>query len=144
MSFQESTQAKSDMQQKAGMVSADSETRAAELKAKAHTSNSKESISAYFTIAAAGFGLISDGYQNNLMTMANVIFKQLYPKEYTASVSTRVSNALLVGKFLLSRSWRYTASYFHLRSQALFSDRYLSGWFAIALEERSLWYRLLF
>ncbi|KAI0051717.1 MFS Git1p-like glycerophosphoinositol permease [Auriscalpium vulgare] len=54
-------------------------------------------MSAYFTIAAAACGLISDGYQNNIMTMSNVVFKHLYPHEYTASVSTRVSNALLVG-----------------------------------------------
>ncbi|KAH9985399.1 MFS Git1p-related glycerophosphoinositol permease [Russula compacta] len=60
----------------------------------------KERISAYFTIAAAAFGLISDGYQNNLMTMTNVVFKTLYPKAYTASVSTRVSNALLVGAII--------------------------------------------
>jgi len=60
----------------------------------------RESLSAYFTIAAAAFGLISDGYQNNLMTMSNVVFKTLYPKEYTASVSTRVSNALLVGAII--------------------------------------------
>ena len=32
------------------------------------------------------------------MTMSNVIFKKLYPKSYTTDVSTRVSNALLVGK----------------------------------------------
>lgn len=32
----------------------------------------KEILSAHFTIWAAAFGLISDGYQNNLMTMANV------------------------------------------------------------------------
>ncbi|KAI0257608.1 MFS Git1p-like glycerophosphoinositol permease [Lactifluus subvellereus] len=60
----------------------------------------KEKISAYFTIAAAAFGLISDGYQNNLMTMSNVVFKRLYPKVYTSSVSTRVSNALLVGAII--------------------------------------------
>ncbi|KAI1793877.1 MFS Git1p-like glycerophosphoinositol permease [Ganoderma leucocontextum] len=52
------------------------------------------------TIAAAAFGLISDGYQNNIMTMSNVVFKKLYPKEYTSEVSTRVSNALLVGAVL--------------------------------------------
>ncbi|KAI0361268.1 MFS Git1p-like glycerophosphoinositol permease [Trametes cingulata] len=52
------------------------------------------------TIAAAAFGLISDGYQNNLMTMSNVVFKKLYPKDYTSDVSTRVSNALLVGAVL--------------------------------------------
>ncbi|CAL1695352.1 unnamed protein product [Somion occarium] len=60
----------------------------------------KETLSAYFTIAAAAFGLISDGYQNNLMTMSNVVFKKLYPKEYTSSVSTRVSNSLLVGAII--------------------------------------------
>ncbi|KAI0002073.1 MFS Git1p-related glycerophosphoinositol permease [Russula vinacea] len=60
----------------------------------------KEKISAYFTIAAAAFGLISDGYQNNLMTMSNVVFKRLYPKVYTTTVSTRVSNALLVGAII--------------------------------------------
>ncbi|KAH9061011.1 MFS general substrate transporter [Lactarius vividus] len=59
-----------------------------------------EKISAYFTIAAAACGLISDGYQNNLMTMTNVVFKRLYPKDYTPEVSTRVSNALLVGAII--------------------------------------------
>ncbi|KAI0313547.1 MFS Git1p-like glycerophosphoinositol permease [Amylostereum chailletii] len=59
-----------------------------------------EKMSAYFTIAAAAFGLISDGYQNNLMTMSNVVFKTLYPKSYTSDVSTRVSNALLVGAII--------------------------------------------
>ncbi|RDX50399.1 MFS Git1p-like glycerophosphoinositol permease [Lentinus brumalis] len=52
------------------------------------------------TIAAAAFGLISDGYQNNIMTMTNVVFKKLYPAEYTSDVSTRVSNSLLVGAVL--------------------------------------------
>jgi MFS family permease len=37
-------------------------------------------------------------YQNNLMTMANVLLKKEYPVEYTSDVSTRVSNALLVGE----------------------------------------------
>ena len=32
------------------------------------------------------------------MTMSNVVFKRLYPNTYTSDVSTRVSNALLVGK----------------------------------------------
>ncbi|KAJ7596504.1 major facilitator superfamily domain-containing protein [Mycena floridula] len=68
-----------------------------DLVAKAHPVSGKESLSAYFTILAAGFGLISDGYHNNLMTMNNVVFKKLYPTEYTPAVSTRVSNALLIG-----------------------------------------------
>ncbi|KAL0579105.1 Plasma membrane permease, mediates uptake of glycerophosphoinositol and glycerophosphocholine [Marasmius crinis-equi] len=60
--------------------------------------NRKERLSPYFTILASAFGLISDGYQNNLMTMANVVFKRLYPADYTSAVSTRVSNSLLVGE----------------------------------------------
>lgn len=40
-------------------VSVDEHT--ARLKAEAHTSTAKEKLSAYFTIAAAAFGLISDG-----------------------------------------------------------------------------------
>jgi len=67
---------------------------------KPRVMTSKEKFSAYFTIAAAAFGLISDGYQNNLMTMANVVFKKLYPKDYTSDVSTRVSNSLLVGAII--------------------------------------------
>lgn len=34
------------------------------------------------------------------MTMSNVLFKKEYPNEYTPQVSTRVSNALLVGEIL--------------------------------------------
>lgn len=32
--------------------------------------------------------------------MTNVLLKAEYPKEYTSTVSTRVSNALLVGEVL--------------------------------------------
>ncbi|KAF8877545.1 MFS Git1p-like glycerophosphoinositol permease [Infundibulicybe gibba] len=60
--------------------------------------NSKESLSAYFTILAAAFGLISDGC--TLMGAIQVIFGTIYPKEYTSSVSTRVSNSLLVGAII--------------------------------------------
>lgn len=58
----------------------------------------RQRISDLFTILCAGAALISDGYQNNLMTMSNVLFKKEYPEQYTSSVSTRVSNALLVGE----------------------------------------------
>ncbi|KIK99036.1 hypothetical protein PAXRUDRAFT_823203 [Paxillus rubicundulus Ve08.2h10] len=71
--------------------------RETNLKVLANDVAERESLSAWLTICAAGFGLISDGYQNNLMTMSNVIFKTLYPEDYTSAVSTRVSNALLVG-----------------------------------------------
>ncbi|QGA19366.1 hypothetical protein EYB26_007055 [Talaromyces marneffei] len=60
----------------------------------------KQKLSDIFTILAAGFALISDGYQNNLMTMTNVVLKREYPDQYTATVSTRVSNALLVGEII--------------------------------------------
>lgn len=33
-----------------------------------------------------------------LRPLGQVVFKKLYPKEYTSDVSTRVSNALLVGE----------------------------------------------
>jgi MFS family permease len=59
-----------------------------------------ERISVHYTIAAAAFGLISDGYQSYVMTMANVVFERLYPKDYTPAVSTRVSNSMLVGAII--------------------------------------------
>ena len=37
--------------------------------------------------------------------MSNVIFKKLYPSTYTSEVSTRVSNALLVGKLCYLVCW---------------------------------------
>ncbi|TNY18211.1 major facilitator superfamily domain-containing protein [Rhodotorula diobovata] len=59
-----------------------------------------EKHSSVFTIVAAGAGLISDGIQNNLLTMTNVVFAQLYGKAYTSAYSTQVSNALTVGTIL--------------------------------------------
>ena len=58
----------------------------------------KQRISDLFTILCAGCALISDGYANSLMTLVNVILVTQYPKQYVSSVSTRVSNALLVGE----------------------------------------------
>ncbi|CDO78229.1 hypothetical protein BN946_scf184726.g4 [Trametes cinnabarina] len=72
----------------------------AHAKGRSGAMSKRAALSAYMTIAAAAFGLISDGYQNNLMTMSNVVFKKLYPKDYTSDVSTRVSNSLLVGAVL--------------------------------------------
>lgn len=52
-------------------------------------------------ILAAGCALLSDGYQNSLMTMANVVFKTRFgAKVYNAAVSTRISNASLVGAII--------------------------------------------
>ena len=58
----------------------------------------KQRISDLFTILCAGCALISDGYANSLMTLINVVLEAQYPKQYVSSVSTRVSNALLVGE----------------------------------------------
>lgn len=60
----------------------------------------KKSISDIFTILCCGVALMSDGYQNASMTMINQNLAQLYPKDYTSDVKTRVSNALLVGEIL--------------------------------------------
>lgn len=62
--------------------------------------STRQKLSDLFTIMCAGAALISDGYQNNLMTMSNVLFREEYPDEYNSTVSTRVSNALLVGEVI--------------------------------------------
>ncbi|ATY66419.1 Major facilitator superfamily transporter [Cordyceps militaris] len=77
----------------------DKEPESSQLEVAA-VSSKKQSLSDIFTIFCSGFALISDGYQNNLMTMTNVLFKKEYAHEYTSSVSTRVSNALLVGEII--------------------------------------------
>lgn len=55
--------------------------------------------SSILTIICSGFALISDGYQNNVMTMLNRIFATMPSTKhyYTSTVSTRVSNASIVG-----------------------------------------------
>lgn len=63
-------------------------------------SSTRQRLSDLFTIFCAGFALISDGYQNNLMTMTNVVLKKEYAKQYTSYYSTGVSNALLVGEII--------------------------------------------
>ena len=61
-------------------------------------SSGKQRISDLFTILCAGCALISDGYANSLMTLINVVLKAQHATQYTSAVSTRVSNALLVGE----------------------------------------------
>ena len=58
MRSQDSFRAETDLKQEKAVVSVDT---AAKLKKEAHTLTSRESLSVYFTIAAAAFGLISDG-----------------------------------------------------------------------------------
>ncbi|KAI0154580.1 major facilitator superfamily domain-containing protein [Xylariaceae sp. FL1272] len=62
-------------------------------------SSKRQRLSDLFTIFCAGFALISDGYQNNLMSATNVILTRQYT-QYTSYYSTQVSNALLVGEIL--------------------------------------------
>lgn len=42
----------------------------------------------------------TDLYSTNDRNMTNVLLKKEYPKEYTSTVSTRVSNALLIGEII--------------------------------------------
>ncbi|OWB58309.1 hypothetical protein B5S28_g4328 [[Candida] boidinii] len=60
----------------------------------------KTSASDVFTIICAGAALLSDGYQNNCMTMLNTVFAKEYPHVYTSGLKTRVSNALLIGEVI--------------------------------------------
>ena len=63
-------------------------------------SSTRQRVSDLWTILCAGCALISDGYANSLMTLVNVVLRAQYAAEYTSDVSTRVSNALLVGEIL--------------------------------------------
>ena len=60
----------------------------------------RQRTSDLWTILCAGCALISDGYANSLMTLINVVLREQYPSKYTSTVSTRVSNALLVGEII--------------------------------------------
>ena len=54
-----------------------------------------------FTVLAAGAALISDGYANSVQNMLNTLFAKRYGSSiYTSAVSTRISNALIVGAVL--------------------------------------------
>lgn len=53
-----------------------------------------------FVILCAGFALISDGYQNNLMSMLNKVFSLQFPKEYTSEMLTNISNASLIATII--------------------------------------------
>lgn len=63
------------------------------------------SAKSMLAVFSAGVGLMCDGYQNNLMTASNDIFEQEYLNPdgspvYNSTLSTRVSNALLVGEII--------------------------------------------
>ena len=60
----------------------------------------RQRISDLWTILCAGCALISDGYANSFITLINVVLRVQYADEFTSDVSTRVSNALLVGEII--------------------------------------------
>ncbi|KAK6199462.1 permease, partial [Scheffersomyces amazonensis] len=62
-------------------------------------------------ILCAGFALISDGYQNNVMSMLNKVFALQYPKVYVGGLPTQVSNASLVGTIFGQVAIGITADY---------------------------------
>jgi len=76
------------------------DVHATRLQEESQAKDPRDRTSSLFTIIASGAGLISDGYQNSLMTMTNVVLALIYPTSYTSPVSTRVSNALLVGEII--------------------------------------------
>ncbi|TPX65508.1 hypothetical protein SpCBS45565_g05168 [Spizellomyces sp. 'palustris'] len=57
-------------------------------------------LGAYFTVLFAGFALLSDGYQNGIVSFVNSVFSRMYPDHYTDAVSTRISNAALAGQIV--------------------------------------------
>ncbi|KAI4758378.1 MFS general substrate transporter [Aureobasidium sp. EXF-3400] len=59
-------------------------------------SKNPKSIS-WYVIFASALANFSDGYQNNLSSNTNVIFKHTLGNTYTSAIQTRISNALLVG-----------------------------------------------
>lgn len=59
----DATKAKADLHDQRAIISV--KDHAAGLKAGAHTLTPREKLSVYFTIAAAAFGLISDGCKAN-------------------------------------------------------------------------------
>ena len=56
---------------------------------------------------------MSDGFQQNLASPTNIIFKHLYGSDvYTSAVQTRISNSLLVGSVIGILVFGYTSDRF--------------------------------
>ncbi|KAK9365188.1 major facilitator superfamily domain-containing protein [Lipomyces kononenkoae] len=56
--------------------------------------------------------MISDGYQNNCMTMANALFSIEYASVYNSVMKTRVSNSIFVGEILGQITMGLVCDYF--------------------------------
>lgn len=63
-------------------------------------------------IVSAGFALISDGYQNSVLTMSNLVLAKEFPDNYDSTMKTRVSNAALVGTIFGQLSMGIVADYY--------------------------------
>lgn len=63
-------------------------------------------------IVSAGFALISDGYQNSVLTMVNQVLAREFPDTYDSEMKTRVSNSALVGTIFGQLSIGIVADYF--------------------------------
>lgn len=73
----------------------------ATIETRSSTLLQKDRLSSMWTIAFSGIALASDGYQNSVMSLANVVLKKQFgATNYSSVVSTRVSNSLLVGAIL--------------------------------------------
>ncbi|TWU72071.1 hypothetical protein ED733_003522 [Metarhizium rileyi] len=59
---------------------------------------SKASSSPVTMVLVGGLALFSDGYNAQTVGYMNIVLAELYPKEYTKHVKTRVSNAFLIGE----------------------------------------------
>ncbi|OAQ60125.1 metabolite transport protein [Pochonia chlamydosporia 170] len=54
--------------------------------------------SSVMMVLVGGLALFSDGYNAQIVGYMNTVLAELYPKEYTKDVKTRVSNAFLIGE----------------------------------------------
>lgn len=81
-------------------------------------SSMRQRTSDLWTILCAGCALISDGYANSLMTLINVVLRKQYAAQYKSNVSTRVSNALLVGEIIGQITIGYDMRRLHIEGSA--------------------------
>lgn len=79
------------------------------------------SIMAKFGVFCAGCALMCDGYFNSLMSPMNLVFTQEYPKVYNSTMSTRVSNSLLVGEVIGMLTVGLTCDFIGRKSAMIFT-----------------------
>ncbi|KAF2443807.1 MFS general substrate transporter [Karstenula rhodostoma CBS 690.94] len=99
------------------------------------------------TILGSALANLSDGFQQNLASPTNIVFKHLLGSAYTASAQTRISNALLVGSVIGILGFGYAADRFDRKSSMLVTSGLvvagsLLSTVALAVRgsDRMLWY----